>query len=382
MKLNILIYLLLFSVSAFGQSVFNQGSIISVDGAQFTIGDSLINNGTIVNNGNLLISGAWINNGTYDPGVGQITFNSDAIQTVNHNDQAFKRLTISGGGEKRFLANITIEDELVLESGNLISENGAKIIVNSNALLSGGSDQSHIVGPVEQRGSGDWLFPIGNGVSYLPVQLNNVNDETAIGILQLHELNTGESLTSTSELASISQERYWELNLSQGSLANTTLTLPLKDEFGLPNDPSLLVVAQSQEALGIYSSLGQSTVTGDAIDGSVTSENTPELSFFAVASESEEKSIMVYNGVSPNGDGKNDFLEILNIESFPNNKVSIFNRWGDKVFELTGYDNDQSVFTGENNLSGQKKLATGIYFYKIDLNNGSSTVTGYLNLKN
>ena len=89
----------------------------------------------------------------------------------------------------------------------------------------------------------------------MPVQISNVSDGTATVILQLRELNAGESLTSTSELASISQVRYWELNLSQGSIANSTITLPIKGEVGLPNDPSLFVVAQSTDPLGVYSNL-------------------------------------------------------------------------------------------------------------------------------
>ena len=122
----------------YSQGITNNGSTIALEGAQLTVGEGLVNNGTIINNGDILISGAWINNGTYNPGVGQITFNSSALQTVNHNDQSFKRLTISGGGEKRFLADITIEDELVLQDGNLISENGAKIVFVPDAILSGG----------------------------------------------------------------------------------------------------------------------------------------------------------------------------------------------------------------------------------------------------
>jgi hypothetical protein len=62
--------------------------------------DSLVNNGTLTNNGDLRISGAWINNGAYDAGTGVINFNSDLVQTINHNDQSFERLVISGSGEK------------------------------------------------------------------------------------------------------------------------------------------------------------------------------------------------------------------------------------------------------------------------------------------
>jgi gliding motility-associated-like protein len=44
--------------------------------------------------------------------------------------------------------------------------------------------------------------------------------------------------------------------------------------------------------------------------------------------------------VSPNGDGKNDTWVIANLETYPNNKVKIFNRWGNEVFVADPYLND------------------------------------------
>jgi hypothetical protein len=39
-----------------------------------------------------------------------------------------------------------------------------------------------------------------------------------------------------------------------------------------------------------------------------------------------------YSGITPNGDGNNDSWKIDNIESFPDNTVQIFNRWGSEVW--------------------------------------------------
>lgn len=368
--------------NGYSQSLRNEGSTITVQGAQFTVGENFTNDGTIINNGNLLISGAWINNGTYVPGSGLITFNGNLPQVINHNDQAFQRLTISGGGEKRFLANITIESELVLQAGNLLSENGARIIFQSGAVISGGTDQSHVVGPIEQQGVGSWFFPIGNGTTYLPVEISGIEDVTSKAVLQLQELAVGESLTGASDIAQLSAKRYWELNLTGGSLANSKLTLPLREEANFTGDTPLFAVGESLNPLGPYASLGQSALAGDAMNGTLTSESAPGLSFFTVVTLNGEKTLIVYNGVSPNGDGLNDFLKILNIEQFPNNKVTIFNRWGDKVFEIRGYDNDLRAFKGENNLKANEKISSGIYFYKVIPGDGTKELSGYLQLKN
>ncbi len=92
--------------------------------------------------------------------------------------------------------------------------------------------------------------------------------------------------------------------------------------------------------------------------------------------------IIVFNGISSNNDGLNDRLELRYIdviESTKNNHVSIFNRWGSKVFDVKDYNNTTHVFTGHNN-SGDE-LPAGTYFYKIEFSSGKEMKTGYLTLK-
>ena len=366
-----------------GQGFYNDNSVVSLAAETIVvIPDSLVNKGTLINNGQLSISGAWINQGRYDPGAGQINFNSNLTQTINHNDQSFGRLTISGSGEKEFLANITITSELDLQSSVLKSVNGARIILTPDAIVNGGSDQSHIVGPVERQGGGDLLFPVGNGLVYLPVQISGVTDSNVKATMTLHELSGTETLEGSNYIVALSSLRYWELNLTDGLLTGSTLTLPLRDEDALLGEDSQLIVTESNSPLGEYQSLGQSGFTGMKSDGQVTSELAPTTTFFTVGVLNDEVAITVYNGVSPNDDGLNDYFKLFNIERFPDNKVTIFNRWGDKVFELSGYDDDTRVFKGENNINASQKLPSGTYFYSIKLGNGTPALTGYLELKN
>jgi gliding motility-associated-like protein len=89
----------------------------------------------------------------------------------------------------------------------------------------------------------------------------------------------------------------------------------------------------------------------------------------------------IYNAISPNNDLKNEIFYIRYIELLPDtqqNKVSIFNRWGALVFQISNYNNQDRVFTGRTNNGGE--LPTGTYFYKIEFNN-RPTRTGYLSLK-
>lgn len=73
--------------------------------------------------------------------------------------------------------------------------------------------------------------------------------------------------------------------------------------------------------------------------------------------------------ITPNGDGKNDLFVIQNLEKiYPNCQMTIFNRWGNVVYESTGYAEPwDGTFKGE-------KLPMGAYFFKLELNDGQNTV--------
>ena len=92
--------------------------------------------------------------------------------------------------------------------------------------------------------------------------------------------------------------------------------------------------------------------------------------------------LLVHQGISPNGDGINDFLQIDNISQYPDNKLSIMNRNGQLIFEAKGYDNSSKVFDGHSNKNGQMQLP-GTYFYQLDYTVKGITKhkTGFIVLK-
>jgi len=83
-----------------------------------------------------------------------------------------------------------------------------------------------------------------------------------------------------------------------------------------------------------------------------------------------------YSGITPNNDGFNDQWEIDNINLFPNNKVNIYNRLGNRVWRGDNYDNLSVVWKGEN-LSGNE-LPSDTYFYVFE--NGSQIEKGWIEL--
>ncbi|MGB4973211.1 MAG: gliding motility-associated C-terminal domain-containing protein, partial [Cyclobacteriaceae bacterium] len=92
--------------------------------------------------------------------------------------------------------------------------------------------------------------------------------------------------------------------------------------------------------------------------------------------------ILTFNGISPNGDGMNDFFEIQNIQFLePNNKVTIYNRWGDKVFEMDNYNPELPERRFEGRRNSGKELPSGVYFYKVEFSTSRPGLNGYLTLK-
>jgi gliding motility-associated-like protein len=90
--------------------------------------------------------------------------------------------------------------------------------------------------------------------------------------------------------------------------------------------------------------------------------------------------LTVYNGLTLNNDKVNDIFYIENIHSYTNNKVSIFNRWGEELFSIQGYDNETKVWPDEKEAD---KLVSGTYYYIIDPGDGSEPEKGWIEvLKN
>ena len=90
--------------------------------------------------------------------------------------------------------------------------------------------------------------------------------------------------------------------------------------------------------------------------------------------------LKIYKAFTPNNDNINDVWVIENIENYPGNHVSIYDRLGVLIYNIKGYNNDNIVWDGHSNKSGQYIMPSGTYFYKIDLGNDLSASKGYVEL--
>ena len=86
--------------------------------------------------------------------------------------------------------------------------------------------------------------------------------------------------------------------------------------------------------------------------------------------------------ITVNNDGINDGMEIQGIENFPDNRIHIYNRWGNLVWQANGYDNANTIFQGFSNdqsvFGNSSSLPDGTYFYVLDKGDGSSLQKGFV----
>ena len=149
----------------------------------------------------------------------------------------------------------------------------------------------------------------------------------------------------------------------------------------------------SQEDVDNLEVINQATVTGENNNGnsvitevsddpSTVEENDPTV---IILPDVGGVLFEIFNGITPNGDGFNDYFQIDGIDQFSNNNIKIFNRWGILIFETNGYNESSNVFKGESNaratIEGDRDVPTGTYFYIItfpDVNPGKDSYSGFL----
>jgi len=106
----------------------------------------------------------------------------------------------------------------------------------------------------------------------------------------------------------------------------------------------------------------------------VTDNNNCSASDSVVVTLTGEVLLNVRNIITPNGDNFNDVWFVENILNYPNNFVTVFNRFGQLVFETTAYVNNwDGTFNGD-------PLPDGAYYYIIELTDSGEVYKGAVNI--
>lgn len=82
------------------------------------------------------------------------------------------------------------------------------------------------------------------------------------------------------------------------------------------------------------------------------------------------------NAFSPNNDGVNDVWIIPGIEPYFENKVYIYNRWGDLISEIVNYNNLDNTWGGLNSFN--VLVSPGTYYYIVEDSNKNKLRSGWV----
>lgn len=158
------------------------------------------------------------------------------------------------------------------------------------------------------------------------------------------------------------------------SVANDASTTTITPTVTQPNatvtvNGSPVVSGQPSQMISLFQGDNTVTVVVTAQDG--ITKVTYTLLVRRVPPEVE---VTATNILSPNGDGKNDTWQIKDINLYPNNTVSIYDRAGRMIYSKHGYQNDW-----DGTLKGAQ-LEQGTYFYTINLGNGGNLIKGFITI--
>jgi gliding motility-associated-like protein len=86
-----------------------------------------------------------------------------------------------------------------------------------------------------------------------------------------------------------------------------------------------------------------------------------------------QQPLVIYNTISPNNDGSNDYFVIENLDTYSNHRLRIIDRWGKEVFFSENYQNNW-----DGTLDGEP-LPNDTYYYIIEFNEkNKSSETGWI----
>lgn len=175
-----------------------------------------------------------------------------------------------------------------------------------------------------------------------------------------------------------------DVNIIDVNGVEQTVSTNLNGDFtaNVPIGETVVDIDNTTLPLGSLQTEGTDPTTVNVIGTGITVE---ENNGFVIVADIDDE-IVVYTGISPNGDGINDQFRIVGLDNFPNNTLQIFNRWGVKIFEENGYEQSgarffEGISEGRATIGTNKELPVGTYFYILEYENASGinmSKSGYL----
>ncbi|MEE3998740.1 gliding motility-associated C-terminal domain-containing protein [Tenacibaculum sp. FZY0031] len=345
--------------------------------------------GQFYNDGDSYIYANFNNDGTVDffnRGLTRfVSFNTVQNITGNSVSYLYNVLFSNSVSESPFnlYGTISIANESNYNLGIVNNDDyGGKFIFEQDGYHINTSNSSHVDGTVLKEGNTDFVFPIGDKgyFRHASISAPQLLTDSYDGKYFLENSNNlYPHINKQSHIGIIDNKEYWVINRTLGN-SDVLVTLSWSEE----TTPEEIIALPQEDMIHI---VRWDEVTNNWVDegGVVDTANktvTTAISGYGIYTLARVTKIAppceltIFNAVSANEDGENDYFSIKNLSSGcvdKNIKVKIFNRWGVKVYESGNYGVGNNFFRGysEGRLTVGKednKLPTGTYYYILELN--------------
>lgn len=403
---KIITTVLFFIIGKLSAQTINIGEISILPGTELATVADFDNKptGDFINDGQFTVYSNYNNDGL-------VTFNPKTASGLTYFKGLAGAQIISGSELSEFnnvrFENRTIQPAFLLSAEisihgvsdfykGIVSNNNSDgiIVFETNATHKNTSDDSYVDGYVECIGKNEFQFPIGDGGYFRPSAFNqsSISKDFFKSKYVLENSNKLHSHTQKEEMITlINTNEYWSIESNQ-AVIDLALTLTWNsnttpDELTREDLGYTLAIVNWDDAQAKWVHYASAV---DNQNETVTAAiNKTGIFTLGKVKTSTTEDVVVYNAISPNGDGKNDYFNIEGLEKFSDNSLQIFNRYGVKVFETTNYGANGNWFTGisEGRVTTAKNegLPTGTYFYVLKYKTFSGDYkdkAGYLYINN
>lgn len=354
-------------MASFGQIFIPANTSFSVlKDATITATSDIYNDGTIINEGTLFIKGDFLNQGKYIPSGTVYLIGTD--QTISCNQDTINHLFIQGGGAKLVTSDINILSSFTLTDGYVYPDSSSAIILLENAIPSEGSRDSYVINTLYSRGKGDLYFPIGIPTAFMPVELHDVEGDSLLIGMTAHAFDSTQNPIAGKGTRTVLDSRFWIQNISEGTLKDARISLPILPEDIEFFSTDSVVVARALDTLGPYRSSGSNDELSSRIpEVYVSSIDTANQTFYTLALFHDVNWNLFYipNALSQYASNEEDkaikvYGNVFNPDGF---SFTVKNQWGNTVYQTTSVQEMETKgWDGYNSKTGRREM-TGQYIY-------------------
>ncbi len=303
-------------------------------------------------------------------GTGPFTFlwsNLDTTQTITNLSAGTYNVTVTNSLGCTYGATYQLTDPAI----PAFTGGGSTTVCGSDGTLTGTLPNGYTGIWTLVNGTGNISDPtlqvtavtgLGNGTNQFVWTITNGTCTFADTATLLTTILIIEAGNDQSTCDSMNVQLSGSMSAGSGIWSSTDSEITFSD----PNDP---------DATTSGLTVGQNTIIWTVTDGTCIETDTLIITVKSPI-ECNTDSLQMPTGFSPNGDGPNDYFVIHGLIHYPVNNFSVFNRWGNKVYEKKNYNNE---WDGTNN-SGEK-LPDGTYFVIFEAPNLVKPLSGYVDMR-